>query len=294
MRWFKHMTNSSLDEKLMRLRDQFGVEGYGVYWLVLEAIARECTAKNNKFFLELPPKSWRKITEISPKKFQLFLIFSEKLGLFSVNFSKNLIRVECPNLLKYRDEYTRKQSKTPDKLRTTSGSTPDSLTETDTDTDTETENKDIYIVGQSSQTSMNTSQTEKKTKSPPIPYAKIINYLNEKTQSNYKVTSKTTRRLIRARWRDGFTLEDFYKVIDVKTEQWLGDSNMDQYLRPQTLFSGKFEAYLNEGKRSKTIKRSNTLCSETTVHNIEVANAWLEHKQKKEEAKTNERSKEVP
>ena len=102
MRWFKHMTNSSLDEKLMRLRDQFGVEGYGVYWLVLEAIARECTAKNNKFFLELPPKSWRKITEISPKKFQLFLIFSEKLGLFSVNFSKNLIRVECPNLLKYR------------------------------------------------------------------------------------------------------------------------------------------------------------------------------------------------
>ena len=79
-----------------------------------------------------------------------------------------------------------------------------------------------------------------------IPYAEVIDYLNQKTGKNFKSTSKATQRHIKARFADGFTLDDFKQVIDTKTSQWLKDKKMSAYLRPDTLFGTKFESYLNE------------------------------------------------
>lgn len=79
-----------------------------------------------------------------------------------------------------------------------------------------------------------------------IPYREIVDYLNEKTGSQYKHTTQSTRNGIKARYNEGFNLDDFKRVIDIKTSQWLYDTKMKQYLRPQTLFGTKFEAYLNE------------------------------------------------
>lgn len=93
-----------------------------------------------------------------------------------------------------------------------------------------TDNKDI--VEQSSTTS--------------VPYKEIVDYLNQKTNKNFKYTSKATQRLINARFKEKFTVDDFKKVIDVKTSQWLKDKRMSAYLRPDTLFGTKFESYLNE------------------------------------------------
>lgn len=73
----------------------------------------------------------------------------------------------------------------------------------------------------------------------------IIDYLNKKTNSNYKTTTKATEKKINARLREGFTLEDFKKVIDKKTDEWMG-TQLEQYLRPDTLFGTKFESYLNQ------------------------------------------------
>lgn len=102
--------------------------------------------------------------------------------------------------------------------------------EIELDIDIELENKDI--VEQSPTTS--------------IPYAEVIDYLNQKTGKNFKSTSKATQRHIKARFADGFTLDDFKQVIDTKTSQWLKDKKMSAYLRPDTLFGTKFESYLNE------------------------------------------------
>lgn len=85
-----------------------------------------------------------------------------------------------------------------------------------------------------------------KQKSKKIPYEKIVDYLNRKTNSHYRPTSKATRRLIKARYNEGFTDIDFKTVIDKKCAEWLQDGNMVQYLRPETLFGTKFEAYLNQ------------------------------------------------
>ena len=77
-------------------------------------------------------------------------------------------------------------------------------------------------------------------------YSRVIDYLNQKTSKNFKSTSQKTQKLIHARVNDGFTIEDFQKVIDTKTKQWINDKTMCRYLRPETLFGTKFEGYLNE------------------------------------------------
>ncbi|SDO78944.1 conserved phage C-terminal domain-containing protein [Clostridium gasigenes] len=76
-------------------------------------------------------------------------------------------------------------------------------------------------------------------------YKNIMDYLNMKCKTNYKYTNEETQNLINARIKEGNTLEDFIKVIDNKYKQW-EDSDMRRYLRPVTLFSEKFERYLNE------------------------------------------------
>lgn len=82
-------------------------------------------------------------------------------------------------------------------------------------------------------------------------YAPIVAYLNEKAGTKYKATTPKTQTLIRARLSEGFTLDDFKAVIDLKCAEWLGDAKMSKYLRPETLFSPKFEGYLNERKDAK-------------------------------------------
>ena len=86
-----------------------------------------------------------------------------------------------------------------------------------------------------------------------IPYQLIITYLNQKLGTSYKANSVETKKLIKARFNQKFTLEDFYKVIDIKYAQW-DKTDMAQYLRPITLFGTKFETYLNQKDNKKDIK----------------------------------------
>lgn len=73
----------------------------------------------------------------------------------------------------------------------------------------------------------------------------IIDYLNSKIGSRYRYTSQTNNKYIRARLNEKFTVDDFKKVIDNKVQEWTG-TEFQQYLRPETLFGGKFEQYLNQ------------------------------------------------
>ncbi|WP_454016124.1 conserved phage C-terminal domain-containing protein [Bacillus sp. Marseille-Q7846] len=79
-----------------------------------------------------------------------------------------------------------------------------------------------------------------------IPYEDIVSYLNEQAGKSFKHKTAKTRSLIKVRFKDGFIIDDFKRVIDIKTAQWLKDSHMNPYLRPETLFGTKFEGYLNE------------------------------------------------
>ncbi len=80
----------------------------------------------------------------------------------------------------------------------------------------------------------------------------IINYLNEKTGKKYKTTTPKTMRLINARLKEGFSLNDFKTVIKNKTKEWK-NTDMAKYLRPETLFGTKFESYLQSVKSTKKL-----------------------------------------
>lgn len=82
-----------------------------------------------------------------------------------------------------------------------------------------------------------------------IPYKEIVDYLNQRCGTSYRHTTRKTRDLIRARWKEGFKLDDFYMVIDKKAAEWQNDPKMSKYLRPETLFGPKFEGYLNQPVR---------------------------------------------
>lgn len=86
-------------------------------------------------------------------------------------------------------------------------------------------------------------------------YKNIIEYLNKEAGTNYKYTSQKTKTLINARLNDGFTVEDFYTVIQKKSSEWL-NTKYEKYLRPETLFGTKFESYLNQknGKPKSTFE----------------------------------------
>ena len=89
----------------------------------------------------------------------------------------------------------------------------------------------------------------------------IIEYLNLKTEKNFKSTTKATTRLIKARLNEGFTVEDFKTVIDNMKSRWTG-TKFQQYLVPTTLFGNKFETYLNQGKGEQVdggFKRGNVV-----------------------------------
>lgn len=81
--------------------------------------------------------------------------------------------------------------------------------------------------------------------------SEIINYLNLKTNRKFQTTNKKTIQLITRQFNDGYTLDDFIKVIDNKVDQWKfnedfnNDLDMSKYLRPKTLFGDNFESYVN-------------------------------------------------
>ena len=82
-------------------------------------------------------------------------------------------------------------------------------------------------------------------------YEEIVGYLNEKSGSSFKATTEATKKLINARIAEGYTVEDFKKVIDNRVANWTG-TEYEQYLQPSTLFAPtKFEKYLNFATKQK-------------------------------------------
>ena len=88
----------------------------------------------------------------------------------------------------------------------------------------------------------------------PIPYQEIIDYLNQRLNTNFRHTASKNKSLIKARFNEGYTLQDFKDVIDKKCVDWVG-TDLEKYLRPETLFSNKFESYVNQKVQPK--KNSN-------------------------------------
>ena len=115
-----------------------------------------------------------------------------------------------------------------------------------------------------------------------IDYEKIVNRLNELSGASYWHDSKNTRSLIKARFNEGFTENDFMIVIEKMCYLWnkepkKGEKDMRLYLRPSTLFGNKFEQYLNMNVQPKEITTGDLVnqFDFSDFHNDNVSNGNL-------------------
>lgn len=72
----------------------------------------------------------------------------------------------------------------------------------------------------------------------------IVKLLNAKSKKDFSIKTTKTIDLIKTRVNEGFTKEDFERVIIFKCEEWNDDPKMVKFIRPETLFGNKFEGYL--------------------------------------------------
>ena len=125
---------------------------------------------------------------------------------------------------------------------------------------TKCHNKDTSITD----TSITDNKDSPAKAEPPIPYKKIIGYLNDKADRKFSHVAKSNKDLIKARWNglkkldskanDNELYQAFVTVIDNKVAD-ANDPNhffKEEYLQPSTLFrESNFDKYLNQPSRQK-------------------------------------------
>lgn len=109
MRWFKHFTDSYINLKHREILYDFGLEGYGLYWLCLELVGQQ----GSNFGLN-GSKSWKKALKsasgISEEKLEKILMrFSELNLICSKSLGKGNLYI--PKMKERADEWTARNSR---------------------------------------------------------------------------------------------------------------------------------------------------------------------------------------
>lgn len=133
MRWLKHMVVSADDEKVSMLIDSCGLAGYGFFWRVLEIIAAQVD-DSDRNYASYSKRAWCNKLSVNHQTWGKLMASCEQAGLFDVATDGQTITVKSNNILKYRDEWSRKKGRN-------SGVTPESLRSKESESEKEEEDK---------------------------------------------------------------------------------------------------------------------------------------------------------
>ena len=254
--YFPHFCNARHDRKIKRIRKELGVEGYGIFFMLLEVLRDQTDFRFPTEDIDLLADEFgtseQKVRTVI-NNYDLFQIddnqefFSTNLIVFLqpylVTKERNKISGIRGNLIKYK-YITKEESnimtnedikQKHTELGTTSGG------ESGGDRYKGKERKQI-----------------KEIKEKKIDYTltdSVIDYFNKKTGKNMRYML-SSREPIHARLSEGFTVDDCKQVIDIKYTEWISDDEMEKYITVQTFFrQTKFEKYLNQeaGKKKNTL-----------------------------------------
>lgn len=246
--------------------------------LMLESLEDDCILYYEGYFDNLVQELALKL-DVSEDDINMTVAYFTKCGLIQIDDdghatlsqAKAMVESET-NWAKYKRDQRKNSQNLPklenvQKSETVSNSCP---TEKEIDKELELElelklDKE-YIVEQNSPTEQsseyifpewldeNSIKGLEKTKNKEL-WIPIV-YLNQVANKRYKFVDKTKKFLL-ARFNEGYTLEDFKQVIDVKTEEWKDNPEFFKYLRPETLFGSKFDSYLNQKPKISKSKPDN-------------------------------------
>ena len=230
VKWIKLTTDMFDNRKIKHLRRLPEGNNIVLIWVMLLTMAGRCNSGGMIFLTEnIPytPKMLADELDFEENTVQLALNALEQLDMVVTNKGHFTIAgwEEYQNIEgmdKIREQNRIRQKKWYDKQKALPNANPNASLTQPNAPDIE-EDKDI--------------DKEKE-------YISIVSYLNEKAGTGFKATTAKTKSAIHARLAEGFTLEDFKIVIDKKCQEWIG-TDMQKYLRPETLFGTKFEGYLN-------------------------------------------------
>ena len=106
MKWFKHETDSMDSEKMKMIIYEFGFEGYGWFWRIMEIIAKQMD-ETGRCHYDQPVSEWCGNLKVKQRKLRKFLELTTLQSITKVVYSGDKLRIEIPNLLKKRDNYTK-------------------------------------------------------------------------------------------------------------------------------------------------------------------------------------------
>lgn len=115
MKWFKHETDSKDSEKLKDVIAEFGYEGYGWYWRIMEIVAFKMD-ETERCHYEQTVSEWCLNLKVKRKKLGLFLELIQNQFNIKPVYTDKKLRIEIPNLLTKRDNYTKNLQGKPNKL----------------------------------------------------------------------------------------------------------------------------------------------------------------------------------
>ena len=237
--YFSHDANASNDPKILSMRCDYGLEGYGMYWLIIEALRNEadyklqldkCTYRALAMQMHSKPDAIKKYIEDCINEYKLFC--SDEENFWAESLLKRMGKLEDIRIK--RKAAAEKRWNNEEVMQVHSKSKASAM--------------QLDAKERKRKEKKGKEKKEYNTPTEPI-YKDIIEYLNSKTKSNYKIT-EANKKPIKARLKEKYLLQDFITVIDKKTTEWIG-TEYEKYLQPSTLFGNKFDGYLNQKEKLK-------------------------------------------
>lgn len=225
--YFQHDYEPTGDPKISAMLGRYGAEGYGIFWRIVEILHADPLHK-----IPLKPYMFDAIaTQLHTNADQVqafirdcvdrYCLFVETDGfLFSERVDRNIAR---------RSDISAKRAEAASHRWGKARNDANAM--------------------QLHTSAMQTDAKKRKGKESKEEYAsaeaEVIDYLNGKTGKRFKVGTAASKGII-ARIKEGATVEECKRVIDVKVQDKYFMDN-PQYLNPETLFRpSNFERYRNE------------------------------------------------
>lgn len=242
MQYFKHQSNMRHDIKLKRVISRYGLEGYGLYNLILESITGSLSTDSPIPDLSETCEDIAEFYNGNTARINEIANYMVNQGLFDLDDITG--HVICTKLYKFLDTSQTRSAAIRDMITSYKASVNKQLS------DQSRPSQPVSDKSDRTETEQKQNRTEEETETEGVPYSKIIQKLNNICDTKYRASSNKTKGLIKARFNEGFTRDDFYTVIEKKANEWIG-TDMSKFLRPETLFGTKFEGYLNQKEFNK-------------------------------------------
>lgn len=259
VKWIKLATGLPDNRKIKQIRRLPDGDTIALMWIFLMCLAGETNDDGMVYFMPEIPYTEEMLSDqfdIDINTVRLGITTFQRFGMIEI--IDNIICLPAwekwqsvDKLSEMREKTRLRVAKHREKQRISAGSVTSNVTSNVTVTECNAVDIDTDIDREIEKDNNNEREntiTKEETKEKTEVYKNIIAYLNEKAGTRYKYTTGKTRSCIHARFEEGFTLDDFKVVIDKKCADWIG-TDYEKYLRPETLFSPKFEGYLNEKPR---------------------------------------------